>query len=248
LLQEHKRWEIVLGALGAISTLRAQLGAAQRMALPLTGRSRAGTGSGLGIRGAATSGPGAGDLLQRDRTLSRDSMDSADGSEQPSALRPSGGSNTSVGSGAGVPTGSGSTTIKKQPLSARLRAANNGAGLRLSRANSSTNENNAPLPPTSNSTPTALLSSRSQSSLASPASVGSGGSHFTFAGPTRRRERLSGGLRRAPPSVEADGDVDIAVQEHDQSLSESVHTFLQAPLPWTRTRCAPCCTAATSAQ
>jgi len=66
-----------------------------------------------------------------------------------------------------------------------------------------------------------VLSARSTSS------TGSSSGAFNFKPQPRRRERTGGGLRRSS-FVEVDGDVDLFAQEHDQSLSESITTFLES--------------------
>jgi len=75
-----------------------------------------------------------------------------------------------------------------------------------------------------------LHSTKSSSTCGSTTSLGSKSSHFNFQGPFRRRERVSGGLRRSYSVSEAP-DVDITTQEQEQSLAESVATFLQAASP-----------------
>lgn len=191
MLQEKKRWDVLLGALRALSSLRSMVdrhrSAAQKMAISLT-RTRSSTltrpssyESDLGRERAGSRDRS----ISRDRSLSRDMpADSAIEDAAPS---------------------------RAQPI------------LRLGRGASGTLALESPL-----NTPPHLLSARSASSTNSASSAKS--SHFNFHAPFRRRERVSGGLRRNS-IVEVDGDVDMFVQEHDQSLSDSVNTFLQAAVP-----------------
>mmetsp|Transcript_39042 Transcript_39042/g.63013 ORF Transcript_39042/g.63013 Transcript_39042/m.63013 type:complete len:6535 (+) Transcript_39042:430-20034(+) len=190
MIQQQKRWDVVLGGLRALSSLRSMVdlhrSAAQKMTIPLN-RSRTGT-------------------LTRQRS-----------SDLPPIVI--------------TPTSSFGTKGRDRANTSSDDSYDGNAyrsltpGVRLVRTGSSHQYGmDSPM-----HTPPHLLSTKSSSSTSSASSVSSA-SHFSFQGPFRRRERMSGGLRRVS-GVAVDSDVDIVAQEHDQSLSESVTTFLKAAVP-----------------